>query len=103
MKMQTPDTPADTVPDPADIAIAQAEARRRHHWHCLIAGGIASSMMSYVLSAGPATLLDKQGFIPGSVRPLLLLAYLPLAWAYQNFEWVRYFYDVYFRLLGIGV
>ncbi|MEK6258826.1 MAG: hypothetical protein AABP62_09410 [Planctomycetota bacterium] len=101
--MQTPATSADAAPDPADIVIAQAETRQRRRWRWLIVGGVASSILSYVLSAGPALMLERQGKIPGAVRPLVLAAYLPLAWSYENIGWVRYSYDLYFWLLGMGV
>ena len=102
MKMQTPATPTDAVPDPADIVIAQAEARqcRRHRW--LIAGGIISLLIGYPLSPGPYEMLKRFGLVPRVVDPFIyFVVYGPIHWAISTFPFVGDFYRWYFSLLGI--
>ena len=95
MKMQTPATSADAVPDPADIAIAQAETRqrRRRRWLLIIGGG--GLLASYPLSVGPLTFLHSRGLIHQKVLPAVEAFYLPLNWAHSRSEWVKAFYDCY--------
>lgn len=95
MEMQTPAMPADTVPDPADLAIAQAEARqgRRRRWLWIIGG--VGLLASYPLSVGPLTFLHSCGLIHQEVLPAVEAFYLPLNWAHSRSEWVKAFYDWY--------
>lgn len=98
MKMQTPDTPADTIPDPADIAIAQAETRQRRRWRWLIFGGIVSFLIGYPLSFGPLLVLERQGLLPDALGPILRIAYFPIVFAMRRVPLVYSFYEWY---LGI--
>ena len=93
--MQTPATSADTVPDPADIVIAQAETRqrRRRRWLWII--GVAGLLVGYPLSAGPMVYLLDRGAVPASVVPVVHVYFAPLEWALEHSKWVEAFYDWY--------
>ena len=95
MKMQTPATPADTAPDPADIAIARAEARQRHRRRWLVVGGIASLLIGYPLSLGPLVFLGNSNLLPNVLSPILRVWKAPLDWADDQSDIVRDFYDWY--------
>ena len=103
MKMQTPATPADTVPDPADLAIAQAEAwqcRRRRWW---IVGGVIWLIASNPLSVGPLTFLDQKGLIPSVLYPITQAAYFPILYLVTNVPVVEHIYKSYLWSLGIDL
>ena len=98
MKMQTPVTPTDAAPDPADIAIAQAEARQRRRRRFVIAGGIASLIINYPLSFGTLLALDHNGFIPTTLYPILRIIYFPMVAATYNVPFVKHAYELYFGI-----
>ena len=100
MEMQTPATSADTTPDPADIAIAQAEARQRRRWRLLIGGGIVSVLVSYPLSLGLVHILHRQGLIPNGTHRILGVIYYPISFTIDNVPLVKHFYEWY---LGIEI
>ncbi len=100
MKMQTPDTSADTAPDPADIVIAQAEARQRRRWRWLIVGGAASMIVSYPLSFGTLVFLDHKGLLPVALYPILRTIYFPIVFTIDNVPFVKHSYEWY---LGIDL
>lgn len=104
MEMQTPVTSEGTVPDPADIAIAQAEGRQRRRRHWLIVGGIASLLVSYPLSRGPVLVLDQQDLLPDALSPILKVIYYPIVFALNNkVPPVERFYEWYLGSLGIDI
>ena len=103
MEMQTPATSADTAPDPADIAIAQAEARQRHRRCWLVIVGVVSLLVGYPLSIGPLVSLQERGHIPQVLIPVVTLYEAPLFWAYHGSgsKWVQSFYDWYFPFFRV--
>ncbi len=100
MKMQTPATLADTAPDPADLAIAQAEARQRRRRRRLIVGGVASLIVSYPLSFGSLLFLDSEGHVPTALYAILRIIYFPLVFAIEYVPYVKECYEWY---LGIDL
>lgn len=101
--MKTPDTPPDVAPDPADIALAEAESRqcRRRRW--LIVGGVTWLIVSYPLSFGPIVFLDQKGLVPSTLYPILQTAYFPIVYLVTNVPIAEQFTKSYFRSLGIDL
>ncbi len=95
MEMQTPAMPADVTPNPADFAIAHAEARQRRRRRWLVASAAVVTLVGYPLSVGPLTVVYDSGFCPPFLHRLLEAYFVPLEWAYMNSEWVAVFYNWY--------
>ena len=103
MKMQTPATSADIVPDPADIVIAQAEARQRRRRRWLIVRGVASLIVSYPLNLGTIVFLDEKGLLPTALYPILQTVYFPILYAIKNVPMVEHLFKCYLWSLGIDL
>ncbi len=101
MKMQTPATSADAAPDPADIVIAQAEARLRRCQRWLIRGGIVALIACYPLSFRTILLLDRRGMLPNSCGPYFEAFYFPLFCIIESVPMVDYIFRCYLWSLGI--
>ena len=98
MEMQTPETPAT---DPADIVIAQAEARHRRRLRLLVGLAAVSLSVGYPLSAGPLVVIHQSEFCPKALQPPIEFLLTPLEWANMNSEWVYSFYKWYLPYFGV--
>ena len=101
MEMQTPATSTDAAPDPADIVLAQAEARQRRRW--LIAGGVASLLVSYPLSIGTVIFLAQKGLLPSVLFPILQVIDFPILYLVKNVPMVEHIFKCYLWSLGIDL
>ena len=103
MEMQTPAMPAVVVPDPADIAIAQTEARQRRRRRGLIAGGVLSLLVGYPLSIGIVLFLDQKGLLPSELVPIVRFIYFPIVYLVNNVPTVGHIFKCYLWSLGIDL
>ena len=103
MKMQTPTTTLKAAPDPADIALAQVEARQRRRHRRLIVVGVATLIVSYPLSLGTVVFLDQKGLLPSVLYPILQTVYFPIIYAVMNVPLVEHIFKCYLWSLGIDL
>ncbi len=93
--------PAEAV-DPADVAIAVEEGRRRRRRTWLVTAALVSSLFSYFLSPGLFMFLEKRGMVSAEAKTVLIVLCWPIRVAYQNIPIVKFLYDIYIELIGVN-
>ena len=87
--------------DPADVAIARADSRRRRRRVWLVLAGFVFLVVGYILSPGVFVMMEARGMLPPEAEPIVRVLFAPLEFFYNRFPVVEMFYDSYFEVMGV--